>query len=408
MIISLTDSTIASSGAKAAGLGTLLRAGLPVPDGFVIPTAAYRAVADDLALPTLLAEHGPTAVRQELEARPLPQALISALTTALSELGEGPVAVRSSAADEDSSTASAAGQYDSFLAVVGPAAVAARVRATWASAWSPRAVAYQRTEGSLDRPEIAVVVQRHLDAEVAGVLFTNGREATVEASWGLGESVVQGLVTPDAYTVAADGTITSRLGDKQTRIDRGPAGTVSTPVPRDLRRHPCLTDPQLRKLQQLGHEVAGLFGGAQDIEFAVTGGEIWLLQARPVTAELPAAIPGVTASHPEELQGTPGSRGQATGTARLVHGPQDFHRVRPGDVLVCRYTDPAWTPLFTVIAGVATEQGGRLSHAAIVARERQIPAVLGVPNLMTAVQDGRHLTIDGTTGTVRQNGPSGR
>lgn len=104
------------------------------------------------------------------------------------------------------------------------------------------------------------------------------------------------------------------------------------------------------------------------------------------------------------LRGTPGSPGEATGSARIIHSPDEFSNVRPGDILVCRFTDPAWTALFAVIAGIVTETGGRLSHAAIVAREHRIPAVLGVPAALTAFHPGAHLTINGTTGTVLVGG----
>jgi pyruvate,water dikinase len=178
-------------------------------------------------------------------------------------------------------------------------------------------------------------------------------------------------------------------------------------VPPDRQQVLCLTDDELQQLHQLGQEVAAHLGGPQDIEFAVQDGHIWLLQARPVTAAL--SLPEATTTEPREpvdadeppvLRGTPGSPGAATGPARLVHGPEEFSRVRPGDVLVCRFTDPAWTPLFGVVAAVVTETGGRLCHAAIVARERRIPAVLGVPTVLTAFADGQPITVDGTHGTV--------
>jgi pyruvate,water dikinase len=148
--------------------------------------------------------------------------------------------------------------------------------------------------------------------------------------------------------------------------------------------------------------VAELLGGPADIEWALAGDEIWILQARPVTAPLPAAPRTPAAPAPGTLAGTAGSPGTATGRACLITGPRDFHRVGPGDVIVCRCTDPAWTPLFTIAAGVVTETGGMLSHAAIVARERRIPAVLGVPGAMTALRDGEIVVVDGSAGTVRQ------
>jgi pyruvate,water dikinase len=232
----------------------------------------------------------------------------------------------------------------------------------------------------------------------------------------LGESVVSGLVTPDAFTATADGVLNRRTGGKRTRIDRGDDGTISTYVPPELRERLCLNDQQVLQLAQLGHEVAAHLGGPQDIEFAIESNQIWLLQARPVTAPLappnhttsrlsqsaramtapePGSLPSAT-----QLRGIAGSPGLASGTARVVHGPEDFGRVLAGDILVCRFTDPAWTPLVGVVAGVVTETGGRLSHAAIVAREHRIPAVLGVPAAMTTLYDGQALTLDGTTGSI--------
>jgi pyruvate,water dikinase len=152
------------------------------------------------------------------------------------------------------------------------------------------------------------------------------------------------------------------------------------------------------RLARLGQRIAAARGGAQDVEWAISGGSIWILQARPVTAALPA--PSAASSSAGALAGTPGSHGTATGTARIVRGPGDFSRVHPGDILICPYTDPAWTPLLRVAAGVVTETGGVLSHAAIVAREYRIPAVLGIPNATTRLHDGTTVTIDGTAGTV--------
>lgn len=144
-----------------------------------------------------------------------------------------------------------------------------------------------------------------------------------------------------------------------------------------------------------------MLGGAQDIEWAIADGKIWILQARPVTAAPPPpSLAEALATSPAALTGTPGSHGSVTGTAWIVRGPGDFSRVHRGDILVCPYTDPAWTPLLRIVAGVVTETGGILSHAAIIAREHRIPAVLGAPNATTRIHDGITITVDGTTGTV--------
>lgn len=397
MLVPLGEADAATCGGKAGALGTLLRAGLPVPGGFVVPFAAYRARLD-----------------------------AGAIGRALAELGDPPVAVRSSASGEDGARASAAGQHESFLAVRGAGAVAEAVRACWASLYSPRAVGYRAASGGGD-PVMAVIVQRQVDAEVSGVMFT-GEPTRIEASYGLGPSVVEGKVTPDSYAVTAHGPVTRTLADKRTRLDRRGTRLVTTDVPAHARNRPAIDDATARRLAAVGERIAAVLGGQQDIEWAITGDDLWILQSRPVTAALPPTLGGGNASTtpltgeaapstspagtgesgttgtPEgatgALTGTPGSRGSATGAARIVRGPGDFARVRPGDVLVCPYTDPAWTPLLRIAAGVVTETGGVLSHAAIVAREYGIPAVLGVRGAMDGLRDGALITVDGNAGTV--------
>jgi pyruvate,water dikinase len=445
LIIRLADATPENAGAKAAVLGRLLRAGFPVPPGFVIPIDAYRAVTAHLDLTKALSSRNPDEARHLVEAQPVPPWLLDELAEALTELGDHPVAVRSSATTEDTPTASAAGQHDTYLGLHGLPAITTKLQATWASLWTQRAITYRqlaptqaptstqaqastsaparapaqaRTEACARpqaaapaalEPGIAVIVQRHLDADVAGVLFTAdprspGGAAVIEASWGLGESVVQGVVTPDTYTVGGDGRIRRQCGAKLSRRDRtaGADGVVVSEVPVGQRGQLCLSDGQVQQIIQLGREIADRLGSPQDIEFAVEGGRVWILQSRAITAPLES----VDGAERESgvLRGVGGSPGVATGPARVVEGVGDFGRVEKGDILVCRFTDPAWTPLFGVVAGVVTEVGGRLSHAAIVAREHRIPAVLGVPGVMSAVADGQLITIVGTTGSVSAQG----
>ncbi|MGA5761657.1 PEP/pyruvate-binding domain-containing protein [Nonomuraea bangladeshensis] len=396
MIVPLRSAAAGTCGGKAGALGALLRAGLPVPDGFVVPFAAYLAAVRDLDL-------RPDR-RRAIEALPVQAALIDALGQALGELGDPPVAVRSSAAHEDTGRTSAAGQHDSFLAVRGAGAVADAVRACWASLFTPRAVDYHQGAGDL---AMAVLVQRHLDAEASGVMFTPADPhdpIRIEASWGLGPSVVGGTVTPDAYRVAGDGTVTRALAHKHTRLDRRGDRLVTSDVPADARDQPSIDDATAALLAELGKQIAALRGGPQDVEWAIADGRPWILQARPVTAAPP---PWSTHHPPATLTGTPGSHGIATGAARIIRGPRDFARARPGDIIVCPFTDPAWTPLLRIAAGVVTETGGVLSHAAIVAREHGIPAVLGIPQATSRLHDDSTITIDGTTGTVTDRKETG-
>lgn len=223
----------------------------------------------------------------------------------------------------------------------------------------------------------------------------------LESAWGLGPSVVAGTVTPDTYRVHANGTVTHTVTEQQTRVDRVGAQVVARDVSADGRARATLDEAIASELAALGGEAAATFGGPQDIEWAIADGRVGLLQARPVTAAPPpAATSSRTFLTSAAMAGTPGSHGTATGPARTVRGPRDFTRVGPGDILICPYTDPAWTPLLHMAAGVVTETGGVLSHAAIIARERGIPAVLGVPDALTLIPDGVTIAINGTTGTV--------
>lgn len=417
MLVPLAEATAEVAGAKAGTLGVLLRAGLPVPPGAVVPLAACRAATERLDVARLVRTAGPEAVRQAVTRAVLDPALAAELTRAVHDLGGGPVAVRSSATGEDSPERSAAGQHLTTLGVTGTSEVLDAVRACWASLWSPEAVAYRRLAAVTTPPETAVLVQRHVDADVAGVLFTGAPDApvVVEASWGLGEPVVGGLVTPDRYVVDAaasaeahvDAHVHAVVGTKATRLDRSGSRLVTTDVAAGSRAARCLDDAAVRRLARLGRHLATLLGCPQDVEWALVGGAVHVLQSRPVTAEVPHRRVGGLATPPDDtratqvLMGVPGSRGVRRGTVRVVGGPDGFGAVQPGDVLVCRFTDPAWTRLFGVVAAVVTEVGGVLSHAAVVAREHGIPAVLAVPGVLAALRDGDRVEVDGTAGTVR-------
>lgn len=255
-------------GGKGLSLGLLASAGLPVPPGFCLTTAAHRRLRG-----------------QSLDADP---ALTAALATACAALGDGPVAVRSSATGEDGAVFSFAGQQDTILGVVGAAAIRRAIEACWASLDGERAVAYRRQQGVRDEGlAMAVVVQRLVPAEVAGVLFTrdpldpSGRQMLVEASWGLGELVVSGRVTPDRYHL--DGA-SGRLIDRhvaEKKLQRTAAG--EEPVPLERQTAACLDEEQLAELAELGRRVEAFYAAPRDVEWAYTEGRFWLLQARPIT-----------------------------------------------------------------------------------------------------------------------------
>ncbi|WP_422935459.1 PEP/pyruvate-binding domain-containing protein [Sinomonas sp. P47F7] len=273
-LASLRAADLPDAGGKGANLGELLAAGLPVPPGFVVTTAAYRAHAHEAGLDPDRATADPAEARAALEATALAADLEQGIAAALAGLGpEGTlVAVRSSATAEDLPGAAFAGQQDTFLDIQGPAAVADAVRRCWASLWTDRAVQYRQRQGIPPADvAIAVVVQRMARADAAGVLFTanplSGRRAelVVDAAPGLGEAVVSGQVTPEHLV-----------------LDR--EGTVREWVPAHDGAPRVLPDLAARELAELAVRAERHFGVPQDIEWALDGGRIVLLQARPMTA----------------------------------------------------------------------------------------------------------------------------
>ncbi|WP_415975610.1 PEP/pyruvate-binding domain-containing protein [Rhodococcus sp. 077-4] len=366
-----------------------------MPEGIVAPFATYWAAKSDRTGAT--------------------EALRTAIADWLEAFGDTPLAVRSSADSEDGSAASAAGQHESILGVQGIDAIMSAMQSCWASLHSERAVSYRdnlsgNRSTSPRHGAMAVIIQRLVDADISGVMFTPstpGDVTEIEAAWGLGVSVVGGTVTPDRYRIGDDGTATSIIADKRIRTDRRGTQLVTSDVVSSDRHSATLDDSTAMRLAQLGREIATLFGGPRDIEWAIADGRISILQARPITAALPlhssTADTGTIGRHfdsPTILTGTPGSAGRATGSARIIRGPSDFARVRRGDILVCPHTDPAWTPLLRAAQGVVTETGGVLSHAAIVARELRIPAVLAVANATDLLRDNDIIAIDGDEGTI--------
>jgi rifampicin phosphotransferase len=271
---------LAATGGKGVNLSELVRAGLPVPDGFVVTTDAYASVTSplDLKVAERSAAGQGASIRAAVEEITMPAEIRAAIADAYADIGGGPVAVRSSATAEDLPGAAFAGQQDTYLNVVGETAVIEAVRRCWASLWTDRAIAYRsRIRIDPEDVKIAVVVQRMINAEVAGVMFTadpvsGDRETiTIDASRGLGEAVVSGQVTPDHYVL-----------DDQGRILKFQPG--------DPERTQPLPDAVIADLARLGLAVAKHFGRPQDIEWAYAADQVWLLQARPMTALPPPPV----------------------------------------------------------------------------------------------------------------------
>jgi rifampicin phosphotransferase len=317
----ITQTQVAVVGGKGAHLGELSRIeGICVPAGFCVTTDAFRRIMseassigvqldrlarldpDDLeAIRTLSAE-----IRRTLVGIAIPDDLAAAVTRSLAQLGEGAAyAVRSSATGEDLPTASFAGQQDTYLNVVGPAAILEHISRCWASLFTERAVTYRRRNGFDHRKvQMAVVVQRMVFPHAAGILFTadpvtsNRRVVSVEASFGLGEAVVSGRANADVYKVRDGGVFAKVVAAKQLAILALPAGgTQEQAIDPELQKQPALTDGQVVRLAQLGRRIEAHFGRPQDIEWCLVDDEFQIVQSRPITTLFPIPAAGDRENH---------------------------------------------------------------------------------------------------------------
>jgi pyruvate,water dikinase len=417
----------AIAGGKGANLGELTAAGLPVPSGFVITAAAYldamagAGVRDDLQaiaagidpddLDALRAAS--QKARELVEQAGLPAELRAEILAAYRELDgtDAPVAVRSSATAEDTADTSFAGMNETFTNVSGDDELAARVVDCWSSLFGERVCAYRALQGLADEPAIAVVVQRMVDSDRSGVMFsadpaTGERDRIViEAALGLGEVVVSGAVEPDTYVVAKDGPrlLSARVGHQGFLLCRGADGRDErrdlTPEEGGAR---VLDDGEVLAVARLGLAVEAHYGSPQDTEWAYERGRLFLLQSRPITT-LPASAPGTAVATPVGaplLTGLGAAPGVAVGRVRVLRAADEGSRLVAGEVLVAPMTTPDWVPTMRRASALVTDGGGITCHAAIASRELRVPCVVGTRRATEVLRDGELVTVDGASGSV--------
>jgi rifampicin phosphotransferase len=362
------------AGGKGANLGAMVQAGLPVPPGFVVLTHAYRVFVEQAGIQAEIERLAGAAdadsqesldavsaqIRSLFDQNPVPRDVAEAITEAYSKLGGGAVAVRSSATAEDLPDASFAGQQETYLNINGAEQVVQAVRRCWSSLWTGRALAYRIRNGiAPDDVTLAAVVQRLAAADVAGVLFTadpitgHRDRMVIDGAWGLGESVVSGIVTPDNWVAEGKtgAILREQIATKAVMTVRTEGGTEERPVPADLQGEPVLDAAQVAALVALGRRTAAYFGSPQDIEWAMAGGHFCLLQSRPITTLFPLPEP---AAPPEAglriyatLQGMQGVMEPLTPATLAVFGSVATAAPRFLGLKVA----PNSPPFFTVAAG---------------------------------------------------------
>ncbi len=428
--ISKDDIDIA--GGKGANLGELTQAGIPVPPGFVITSETYEKFMKDTEINTTImdilknTDVNDTKALQEASDKikeiiintSMPQDIETLIVEAYNQLSQSvdeddaDVAVRSSATAEDLPDASFAGQQDTYLHVKGVDQVLEYVQKVWASLFEARAIFY-REENDFDHEKvyIAVCVQQMVQAEKAGVMFTvnpsTGEEvAMIEGSWGLGESVVSGDVTPDHYDVdKKSGKIENlTVSDKKFMYINDEKGTsLKVEVPEDKRNERVLSDDDLEKLLDMAKTIEDLYKKPMDTEWAMQKGNLYLLQARPITTldSIDESAQSDSATDLEVIvNGLGASPGMAAGSVKIIFDLDELDKIEDGDIMVTAMTTPDMVPAMKKSAGIVTDEGGVTCHASIISRELGIPCVVGTGEATSTLSDGQDVTVDGKKGLV--------
>ena len=430
-------------GGKSASLGEMVqKTRAPVPYGFATTASAYRhfikeaglrekikEVLEELKDPndTRTLQKVGKAIRSLIVSAKMPKDLEEEIKSAYRELSkrlneERPfVAVRSSATAEDLPDASFAGQQETFLNVSGEEEVVEKVKECYASLFTDRAIFYRIQKG-FDHMAVALsaAVQRMVYAKAAGVIFTlnvaNGDETQIliEASYGLGEFVVQGKVTPDEYYVRkSDLKIVRKVIPKKTvqLIRKGDGGTVETPVPKELQDKQVLTDDQIKELASYALAIEKHYGRHMDIEWALDerDNKLYILQARPETVwSLKKGVgevkPTLTVERKVVAKGLPASPGVAAGKAHIIMSADQINEFKEGEILVTEMTAPDWVPAMRKAKAIITNSGGMTCHAAIVSRELGIPCIVGTGSggapATEVIKNYSDITVDATNGVV--------
>jgi pyruvate,water dikinase len=407
-------------GPKAANLATLAHAGLPTPGGFCLTAAAYRHQVNALGLADALGQFGSAdqrtqrrlsvEIRLALYEQPVVPEIVDALLAVwhsyrtLAGGGTAPWAVRSSALVEDRADANFAGQFESFLGIDNDVDFLTAVRACWAALWTTNARRYMENHGlNPAATAMAVLIQPVVVAQASGGGLSETAEGNmlISATWGLGSAIAQGEVVPDRIVLSRQGFVrTIQAGRKDHRDTCGHGQVAPQAVPKDLAREPCLTPGQATELGRMLRKCEDQLKMPVEIEWARDQQGFKLLQARPLHMQATLVPDEIWLHHPK-LAGHPAGIGWSSGRAVVVNCECELSRVAPGDILVTRVAGPALSQILPQLGGVVAELGGSTSHLASLARERGIPAVLGVLDATATIPDGAQVAVDGVTGVVR-------
>jgi len=434
---------IALVGGKGANLGVMTQKGIDVPPGFCVTSQAYIDFISGAGLGQVIRDiigsidfedtadlsAKCTDIRRRITDTPVPQDIKDAIESAYTQLSKNiglsdpQVAVRSSATAEDLPDASFAGQQDTYLYIRGFQEVVEHVKRCWASLWTARAT-YYRQDKSFDHFDVALsaVVQKMVKSEKAGVMFTGNpvnndvTEIMINSSWGLGESVVSGSVSPDEYILDKK-TLKIKeknIADKKIMMIEQEEGIGTKTVPVDKYLGPekvneeSLSEKELQVLGDAASAIESIYGDPMDVEWALDADtqKLYILQARPITtlkrrnSKMPEEQPKKEEKLNVLVRGLAASPGIAAGEVIIIRDLDEIASVKEGDILITGMTNPDMVPAMRKAAAVVTDEGGRTCHAAIVSRELGIPCIVGSKNGTEVLSDGMTVTVDATRGVV--------
>ncbi|MBS3070276.1 phosphoenolpyruvate synthase [Candidatus Micrarchaeota archaeon] len=441
----LDKSSLATAGGKGSNLAEMYNSHFPVPPAFIVGAETYfdfvkkNGLEKTIAQETQGLDYEDTAAVQKasqviktaiLNAR-MPNDVAADVTRAYNKLCEAKgvipaaaeeifVAVRSSATAEDLPGASFAGQQATFLNMKGNERVVNAVKACWASLFEARAIYYRQQQGFDHlRVGIAVVVQKMVQSEKSGIIFTvdpvtqNENNIVIESGFGLGEAVVSGSITPDKYVVdKRNYEIIEKVLEKQERmLVKTNKGDEWVAVEQELQEVQKLSNEEITALAHVCTDIEKHYAFPQDIEFAVEGNSIYIVQSRAITtlknkgietakALFENAPTPASGSGKILLQGLPASPGIATGAVKIILDLSHLNKIQKGDILVTKMTTPDFVPAMKRATAIVTDEGGMTAHAAIVSRELGIPCIVGSRKATTTLSDGQIITVDAKRGVV--------
>lgn len=418
-------------GGKGANLGELTRAGFPVPNAFVLTTAAYDYFLDQSKIMDKVNKElgsidkksdktltdASVRIRKIFETCEIPADLKEDIIENYNKLfskKQGFVAVRSSATAEDLPDASFAGQQETFLNVSGEADLFDKVRKCWSSLFTARAISYREKQGfAHEDVKLAVVIQKMVNSDVSGIMFTvdpnsGEKEIVIEAGYGLGEAIVGGEVTPDTYKVdkSTMEIKQKRISTQKWKYTKGKDGsTVKVNIPSDKEKLQKVDDRRIAEIAEIGRQIEIHYDQPMDMEWCIEDNKVFIVQARPITAVGNAltndTVESTDASSEDIITtGLGASPGLASGRVVIYDEGMGLDVVKEGDVLVTTMTMPDMVPAMSRAVAIVTNEGGMTCHAAIISRELGTPCVVGTTNATEILKEGMVITVDGTTGTV--------